>query len=201
MDDAADVLLVLDGVSGADPTGVAGGMYYNTTNSKFRCYQGAAWVDCISPVTRTAYVSSDVSTVPTHTNYVDVTGASFTNLAANTKYHYKFVISHTSGAITTGIGFGVTTPAGPTAFRLCTTTMGTRSSVTAGYFASYCSGVAEPGLFTTGVQATATEYQSTVDGYIETGATGGTLQLRMRAEVNAAVTAKAGTYGELTRVE
>lgn len=201
VDDAADVLLVLDGVSGADPTGVAGGMYYNTTNSKFRCYQGAAWVDCISPVTRTAYVSSDVSTVPTHTNYVDVTGASFTNLAANTKYHYKFVISHTSGAITTGIGFGVTTPAGPTAFRLCTTTMGTRSSVTAGYFASYCSGVAEPGLFTTGVQATATEYQSTVDGYIETGATGGTLQLRMRAEVNAAVTAKAGTYGELTRVE
>jgi hypothetical protein len=47
VDDAADVLLVLDGVSGADPTGVAGGMYYNTTNNKFRCYQGTAWVDCV----------------------------------------------------------------------------------------------------------------------------------------------------------
>ena len=47
VDDAADVLLVLDGVSGADPGAIAGGIYYNTTNNKFRCYQNGGWVDCV----------------------------------------------------------------------------------------------------------------------------------------------------------
>ncbi|HKX73574.1 MAG TPA: hypothetical protein VJM32_06145 [Candidatus Saccharimonadales bacterium] len=32
---------------GADPTGVTGGMYYNTGTGKFRCFEGAAWANCI----------------------------------------------------------------------------------------------------------------------------------------------------------
>lgn len=46
--DSTGVALVLDtkNTSG-DPTGVVGGMYYNSNSSKFRCYQGAAWADCI----------------------------------------------------------------------------------------------------------------------------------------------------------
>lgn len=32
----------------ADPTGSTGAMYYNTTTSKFRCYEGAAWANCVS---------------------------------------------------------------------------------------------------------------------------------------------------------
>ena len=49
VDDTADVLLVLDGVSGAaDPTGIAGGIYYNTTSNKFRCYQNSVWQNCVA---------------------------------------------------------------------------------------------------------------------------------------------------------
>jgi hypothetical protein len=47
VDDALDALLVLDGAT-ADPTGIAGGMYYNTTDNKFRCYENGAWTDCIA---------------------------------------------------------------------------------------------------------------------------------------------------------
>lgn len=33
--------------TGADPAGTNGLMYYNSTDSKFRCYEGGAWADCI----------------------------------------------------------------------------------------------------------------------------------------------------------
>lgn len=39
-------LLVLDNGT-ADPSGTNGGMYYNTTSNKFRCYQNGAWANCI----------------------------------------------------------------------------------------------------------------------------------------------------------
>lgn len=50
--DASSVVFVLDTKNTAgDPTGVqqvAGSMYYNSNSGKFRCYQGAAWTDCIT---------------------------------------------------------------------------------------------------------------------------------------------------------
>lgn len=39
-------LLVLD-TGSAEPSGSVGAMYYSTALSKFRCYQGSAWTDCI----------------------------------------------------------------------------------------------------------------------------------------------------------
>jgi hypothetical protein len=32
----------------SDPTGANGDIYYNTTNGKFRCFEAAAWTDCIT---------------------------------------------------------------------------------------------------------------------------------------------------------
>ena len=61
--DANGVVLVLDNKSGVDPTGTAGGMYYNTTNGKFRCYQNGAWRDCTSS-TQDAYNLSVGGTTP-----------------------------------------------------------------------------------------------------------------------------------------
>ena len=46
--DATGALLVLDTKNTAgDPTGVNGGMYYNSNTNKFRCYEANAWTDCI----------------------------------------------------------------------------------------------------------------------------------------------------------
>jgi len=39
---------LLLGTQAADPAGVVGAMYYNTTNNKFRCYQSGSWVDCVT---------------------------------------------------------------------------------------------------------------------------------------------------------
>jgi hypothetical protein len=41
-------LLVLGTKTGSgDPTGVNGGMYYNSNSGRFRCFQAGAWTDCI----------------------------------------------------------------------------------------------------------------------------------------------------------
>jgi hypothetical protein len=46
--DTIGQLFVLDTKTGSgDPTGVNGGMYYNSNAGKFRCYQAGAWADCI----------------------------------------------------------------------------------------------------------------------------------------------------------
>ena len=42
---ATGSLLVLDSIT-SDPTGAAGGMYYNSTSARFRCYENAGWHDC-----------------------------------------------------------------------------------------------------------------------------------------------------------
>ncbi|QQS69278.1 hypothetical protein IPP75_05165 [Candidatus Saccharibacteria bacterium] len=104
VDDAADVLLVLDGVSGSDPTGIAGSIYYNITNNKFRCYQGTAWVDCV-PAAYNEYAFA--AGLETWTNMpaaetqflntpirlqVDLTRAS----------EFRFGISRMAGAVTAG---------------------------------------------------------------------------------------------------
>jgi parallel beta-helix repeat protein len=48
-DDSNTTLLVLDTKSTTgDPTGVLGGMYYNSNSGKLRCYEGGVWKDCIT---------------------------------------------------------------------------------------------------------------------------------------------------------
>lgn len=53
-------LLVLDNGT-ADPTGVNGGTYYNTTTNKFRCYQNGAWTNCIGGDRQTSLKTADQS--------------------------------------------------------------------------------------------------------------------------------------------
>lgn len=46
--DTTGTLFVLDTKTDAgDPTGVAGGMYYNSSTKKFRCFQGLTWYNCV----------------------------------------------------------------------------------------------------------------------------------------------------------
>lgn len=46
--DATGILFVLDGKTGADPTGVDGGSYYNASDSASRCFENGFWSDCAS---------------------------------------------------------------------------------------------------------------------------------------------------------
>jgi parallel beta-helix repeat protein len=46
--DSTAIFFTLDKYNnGTDPAGVDGAMYYNTSLNKFRCYQNAAWTDCV----------------------------------------------------------------------------------------------------------------------------------------------------------
>jgi len=60
--DANGTILVLDtkNDNSTDPTGANGGMYYNSSLGKFRCYQAGAWTDCITAADtlQTVYAAS-----------------------------------------------------------------------------------------------------------------------------------------------
>ena len=198
--DTTPSLLVLDHKSSSgDPTGTNGAMYYNANSNKFRCYENSAWTDCITSLPLSLIAGSDTSNSTTTPS--NVTGMSF-SLAANTKYHYKFVIIHQTAATGTGIGFGVTTPTSPTASQWCVNSAGNLATATAGAFGSYC-GTGDASATTTAINAATTSYEAVMEGYIQTSVgNGGTLQLRMKSEVGAsAATVKAGSFGILTPVQ
>ena len=77
--DATAVLFSLDSYnSGTDPTGVAGAMYYNTNLSKYRCYEGGAWKNCITTDTDT---DTGVTSVAAFSNTSIANGASIAGTA------------------------------------------------------------------------------------------------------------------------
>lgn len=134
------------------------------------------------------------------TSYGDITGLTFT-LLANAKYRVEYDLVHQSAAVTTGIGFAVTGPAAPSALSVMAMTLGARTAATAGAFGSYAAtAYDQPNLFTTAVEAANTDYASRMHVYIETGASGGDLIPRVRAEVAANVTVRAGSFAYLKRI-
>ncbi len=72
-------LLVLDNGT-SDPTGVNGGMYYNTGTGKFRCYENSAWKNCDASIPRSSsIVDSTTETLTTsEANILDGTAPSIT---------------------------------------------------------------------------------------------------------------------------
>ncbi len=94
--DTTGALLILDTkTDSGDPTGVAGGMYYNSNAGKFRCYQNGAWRDCLS-LWQTIQKTSDQSKTNNNTLANDNT-LSF-SMAANTKYSVRMRIYFTAPA-------------------------------------------------------------------------------------------------------
>lgn len=197
--DATATVLILDTkTSSGDPTGVNGAMYYNSSLNKFRCFEENAWKDCITPLPVSKVANAD--TTHDTTTPSDVSGLSF-DLAANTKYYYKFVILHEADEDTTGIGFGVTTPDSPLMSNWCVNTAATLASATSGHWGAYC-GVADAAATTSGVENQGTIFTSTMEGYIQTDSLGGTLQLRMKSETaTKEVTVKSGSFGILQIVQ
>jgi hypothetical protein len=63
--DTTGTLLVLDTkTNSGDPTGVDGGLYYNSNASRFRCYEGGVWKNCIGSesihLAKTGSASQDI---------------------------------------------------------------------------------------------------------------------------------------------
>jgi hypothetical protein len=58
---ATAVVLPVKTDTGDPTTSTEGSIYYNTFDNKFRCYQGAAWADCISSAGGSGTVSSGTS--------------------------------------------------------------------------------------------------------------------------------------------
>jgi hypothetical protein len=96
--DTTGALLILDskddaGGTTADPTGVAGGMYYNVDSGKFRCFENTAWRDCLSPVSRGKYKTANETA--NNTTYQNDDHLSFT-YEANKKYQISGTLFLTS---------------------------------------------------------------------------------------------------------
>jgi hypothetical protein len=185
--DATGTILILDSYNqSGDPTGVNGGMYYNTNSQDFRAYHDGNWAT-VTPK-RYAFLSADrTSSV---TTYADVTDLSF-SVAASTNYEMECNILYQTAATTTGVGLSLNGPTSPSFVGgLFSTSSGTTGGSTSNAFGAYDSGGA-----TTGVTAANTNTFGSFKGYFRNGANAGTLQLRFRSEVassNAVV--KANSY-------
>ncbi|MFO0920537.1 MAG: hypothetical protein U0451_02590 [Candidatus Saccharimonadales bacterium] len=95
--DASGVLFVLDSKTGTNPTGVAGAQYYNSTDSKFRCFEGGAWKDCTGNYIRSFIdTTSDTVVDSNTTNYWDAA-------AENNNTSPNIVLSQASGKSVMGM--------------------------------------------------------------------------------------------------
>lgn len=77
--DATAIAMVLDS-STAEPAGVNGAMYYNSTSNKFRCFENSAWVNCIGSSSGSA-ISSNYTILSNTITYTNLPAADkeFTN--------------------------------------------------------------------------------------------------------------------------
>lgn len=197
-DASATTSLVLDKKTSADdPAGSDGAMYYNGHAGKFRCYEDGSWKDCITPLPVSKVVSTE--TTNSTTTPIDVGDISY-DLAPNTKYYYKFLVIHESDNSTTGVGFGITGPSDLAASNWCVNTTATTSSDNPGHWGTYC-GVGDASATTQGSDNLGRYFNSTIEGYIETGEETGSLKLRIKSESTNQVTVKSGTFGILQIVQ
>jgi hypothetical protein len=135
-------------------------------------------------------------TAQTTTTLADATGLSFA-AAANTYYHFKFVVVFRTAATTTGIQLSVAAPATPTVFS-AKASIAIAADGASGEWQGWIT-ASNDAVIGTGVQAANTDYVAIVEGTIRTGATAGTVQLRYASEVAAsAVTIRNGSLAIIT---
>lgn len=65
--DTSTVVLVLDSATADPGTAVNGSQYYNSTNNRFRCYEGGAWKNCATGVTSSVSTATQSLTAGTNT--------------------------------------------------------------------------------------------------------------------------------------
>lgn len=197
IDNKASLLVLDTKTTSGDPAGINGAMYYNSSTSRFRCYEGGDWKDCITPLPVSKTAQANFTT--NKDTPVDVDNMSFA-LAANTKYYYKFVLIHESEDTATGSGFGITAPSGITMSNWCINTTAITNTASPG-LGSYC-GTGDASATTTGTDNPGNYFTTQMEGYIHTGATAGDLKLRFKSEINSKnVTIDEKSFGILQIVQ
>jgi hypothetical protein len=178
--DATGVLLVVDSYNNAtDPTGVDGSIYYNTALGKFRCYEAAAWRDCLGALTVDKAATQNVTNSAT---FADATDLSFP-VAANGFYTFDAFISFSTTSATADFKY---------TFNATTASVVNVSATapTSATASTFCSIVASGQ--TCALVSTA-NYRSVmrVSGYIQNGGTAGTVTFRFAQ--NTAVAGQSAT--------
>lgn len=105
--DATGALLVLDTKNTTgDPTGVAGAIYYNSAQNKFRCFENSIWQDCTYTARTSLFVSSDFMSVGTDSYFLfgnnGQAGATNDNDAVGSIANHPGVVTQSTGTTSTG---------------------------------------------------------------------------------------------------
>ncbi len=172
--DGTGVLFVLDAKTGVDPGGTDGGMYYNSTNNRLRCFEESTWKDCISDtkVAKTANQSGTVDNV-TMVNDTDLHFA----VAANSFYTFDANLSFSGTNTTSDFKYTITIPAGASLY------VATGAS-TAAAATTTCNIVASAQVCNVAIPSNG--YRGVLDmhGYITTAGTAGNMQFQFAIQTN-----------------
>lgn len=183
--------LVLDTKTDAgDPTGVNGGMYYNSNSGKFRCFEASAWKDCDTTGSgggaTLLRVTGDVSNSSNPSVFADVTGLTIA-VTSGTTYSFTCDMSYTTSATTNALQLSVN---GPAATELDYTVL-TATSATASHHAAQ---TAYDTVLNPGTGGGTTRLPVRLQGTV-TPSADGTLAVRLRPETaGAAVVVKRGSF-------
>jgi hypothetical protein len=111
--DATGAILVLDTKNSfGDPTGVAGATYYNSSLSKFRCFENGAWRDCSNTARSAYFYTNDFMGATSDGNLTyAVTGAGAANSATTvgSVAGHPGVMQHATGTTATGNARAIST--------------------------------------------------------------------------------------------
>jgi hypothetical protein len=125
---------------------------------------------------------TDGQDTTTGTTYVSASGLDLA-LAANTTYSFEYYILFSTAVNTTGIGLGVTGPAGATTVAY-TVSIPRAADGTAGLYNGWGTAWDDTSPLGDGVQTANTTYVARIHGVVRTGGTAGNLTPRFRSEVN-----------------
>jgi hypothetical protein len=129
----------------------------------------------------------------TGTAFADVTDLAFP-VAANTDYHFRFVVHYTTNATGTGARFAINGPASPTALRVGGLLPNGTGAMNTGSATAY-----NTALFAATAGPGPTAVMGLIEGVFRNGANAGTLALRFAAELASPgqVTVLANSHGTL----
>jgi hypothetical protein len=185
--DTTGTLLVLDTKTGSgDPTGVNGGMYYNSNTGRFRCYEAGAWKSCVGLAP--TYLTSDQTQVNGGGTYTTLFTIPLTASKTNVIEAY---LAQFSSATTVGIrNRARIDTAGQTGY--CKFTNIATSTTTA--LDIIAVGTAPADTADTAAFAATNPFMNNIECTVSATGTPGNLVIEFTSETTGTVTTKAGSY-------